>query len=671
MVVTRHALRFGLMLLCSAFLAACGDSTANPSNATSAATADPLVPTPNKNDISALADDGDHDVTFIHTGDFHGALLSHPNARGDSVGMYEGGLARVHTVINSIRARNDNTFYVHSGDTISGGAEATFTRGQAMVDIVNKFGIDAYVPGNWEFGYGVDRFLELFAGRRATANWRALSANAYYTGGEPYTTQVPGTRLLPAYRVTNVNGIKIGMFACTTNRGPTIVSSNITKGVAFSACTGTTLNAGTPQEVIIPPEIPYFVDLLRNQEKVDLVILISELGLAENLWNAERYDGIDIIFSSDMHEETKVPVLVTTPNGKQTVVIEEGEDGEQVGELNVKVVNHQLASWQWTAHEVNASVPEDPVIAALVDDAREPFVAGDEFVPGRFVNPYNGAKLIEPIDKVIGYTKVTLSRNQFSNDPHPALIEGNAHDLLADAFRAMTGAQIGGIRGFRYNYTIAPGPITYEDIYHYMPIGPQIAVAEITGNQLNRHAENAAASCMEPDVTTWAGGWMFNFSGLTFDLDPYQKQTLTPISVGRVFNLMLDSNGDGVGDVAINDSDSNNYFTYASYFYADDPKMVNRIAIDTAKLDTIKVLVKDGKGNLTLVPPTAITPDNVVDGSEVVARYLASLPEQTVTDRNLPFPRIHLAGGKALPDTTAKLGFPMIEPVYGMDLSKY
>jgi 2',3'-cyclic-nucleotide 2'-phosphodiesterase (5'-nucleotidase family) len=654
-------------------LAACGGGNSEtPPGTRSPSAANPNAPaSPAPAAQNGDTDDGplSKEITFIHTSDFHASLIPENHWR-DGVNVKEGGLARVYSVIETLRRQRNNTFYVHSGDTISGGAEATFTRGQAIVDVVNEFGIDAFVPGNWEFGYGVDRFLDLFAGRKPSAPWGALAANAYYTGDKPFSNKVAGTRLLPAYRVATVGGVRIGLFACTTNRGPTIVSSNITQGVAFSSCNGTTINAGSAQEVVIEPEIPYFVQLLREHEKVDLVVLLSELGLAENIYNATRFDGIDIVFSSDTHESTPKPVVVTTPNGGQTLLIEQGEDGRQVGELRVGVANRRLSNWTFDAHLVDESVPEDDEIAERVADVRKTFLAGEDFVPGRWINPYNGVALRQPIDTVIGFTDIALNRENFSNASNPALIEGTGHDFLADAFRTMTGAQIGAIRGFRFTHTIPPGPITYEDIYHYIPLGPQVAVGELRGTQLDKHAEAAADSCMNPDVTAWAGGWMFNFSGLTFDLNPYADQDLTSIDAGRIRNYMLDVDGDGTGDTAIGDNASKSYFSYASYFYANDPGMVNRVTIDPDKAAGIRVLAKASDADtLQLLPAAQVSAQTRLDAVEVVAYYLAGLPNRTITAANTSFPRIKLT--EPLPDTTAKLGFPVIEPLFGMDRSKY
>ena len=92
----------------------------------------------------------------------------------------------MYTKISQIRATHSrNTLLFNTGDTIQGSAEALFTKGQALVDVLNRFAIDAYALGNWDWVYGVDRALELFAGPSPKAPWNALAANAYYEG-EPY-----------------------------------------------------------------------------------------------------------------------------------------------------------------------------------------------------------------------------------------------------------------------------------------------------------------------------------------------------------------------------------------------------------------------------------------------------------------------------------------------------
>ena len=81
-------------------------------------------------------------------GDVHGHLMPRPSLRSGSAAGMEGGLARMYTKISQIRAERskDKTLLLNTGDTIQGSVEALFTKRQALVDVLNRFAIDAYAP---------------------------------------------------------------------------------------------------------------------------------------------------------------------------------------------------------------------------------------------------------------------------------------------------------------------------------------------------------------------------------------------------------------------------------------------------------------------------------------------------------------------------------------------
>ena len=554
---------------------------------------------------------GSGDITLIHIGDLHGHLIPRPSIRGADGGQTLGGLARIYTKIQEIRAREKNTLLVNSGDTIQGSAEVLFTRGQAIIDVLNRFEIDAFNPGNWDYVYGSRHFVETFAGQAPKANWNAVAANLYYatTDAEPQTffRALGGQRVLPPYLIKQFGELRVGILGLTTDRGPSAGGKMATKGLVFSKG---------------EPELGEFIPILRNVEKVDLLVLASELGLANNIRLAEQYPGIDIVLSSDMHEETRRPVVTKTG----TILVEEGQDGTMLGELNLKISNGRLESWRWTAHTINNAVPEDPSIAKAVRQARKPFVNGPDFV--EHVNPMNGARLTRPIDTVVGYTKVALDRHGSSDSDMPAVIEGSAHDFLADAFRIMAKADVAAMRGFRYGTVVPPGPIKLEDLYHFVAIGAEIGVVRIQGSSLKRQLENSAEGSLDPNPANWTGGWLFGFSGLTFDLDPYRAQGFRASNI-RVNGKPL--NPEGV-------------YSYAGYWSADEPDDINGNEWPKAPGTAIQVLRGEG--------------GEILDGTDIAVRYIESLPDKTVD----PQPhRVHLL--KPLPRRL--YGFPEIQPLHG------
>jgi 2',3'-cyclic-nucleotide 2'-phosphodiesterase (5'-nucleotidase family) len=578
--------------------------------------------------LGPSAQAGDGSVTLIHTGDFHGHLVPRPNLRSDSNGKAEGGLARVATVIKRIRAEKPDSLLLHTGDTIQGSAEVLYTRGDAIVAVLNNFGIDAFAPGNWEFVYGTDRFLELFVGPNRKAKWETVAANVMQTvdGTERHAVQ--------PFIVRNVGNVKIGLLGMTTDRGPQVVGTSVTRGLRFL------VNARREGEDAsqVDRMVTRYVNELRNVQKVDLLVMLSELGLANNLRIAETIPGIDVILSSDMHEETPVAIVATNKtSGGRTIVVEEGQDGTIMGRLDVVVKDGTVAAWTWLTHTIDSSIPEDPAVAAQIAEIRKPFVSGPGF-NANLVNPFNGAKLMRPIDTVVGQTRKPLHRSNFSHEAMPGTIEGSSHDFLTDAFRSVSGAQIGAIRGFRYGTHVAPGPIRMEDLYHYIPIGPQIAVAKISGRQLKGQIEAAADGSLNPDVTKWTGGWLFNFSGVTMDLDPYAE------TGKRASNLRIEGAEFKPGETP--------EYTYASYWYKVDPCKVNVIDIIGCTADAASGNVPS---NITVVRDKD---GNPLDGTEVVVRYLESLPAKTA-DTQLD--RIKLV--KPLPAPPP--GLKIVQPLRG------
>jgi 2',3'-cyclic-nucleotide 2'-phosphodiesterase (5'-nucleotidase family) len=555
---------------------------------------------------SSAASAGSGEITLIHMGDVHGHLVPRPNLRSDGPGRMEGGLARMYTLIEDIRKRRKHTLLLNTGDTIQGSAEALFTRGQALVDVVDEFRIDAFAPGNWEFVYGTDRFLELFAGDRPQAPWNTIAANLYFDG-EPYATRT-GQLVLPPFVVREVGGLRVGIFALTTRRGPQVVGTTVTKGFRFTSG---------------DQEVPAYVRILREQLKVDVVVMLSEQELANNIRLVEATPGVDVVLSSDMHEITRQPIVARTG----TLLVEEGQDGTMLGELTLTVRDGKVTDRQWTAHTVDDRARANARIAARIAEVRKTFVSGPSFT--RHVNPLNGTRLARPIDTVVGNTRVPLHRSNFAHEGMPAVIEGSSHDFLTDAFRQQAKADIGAIRGFRYGTHVAPGPIRMEDLYHFVAIGPMIARGTIRGQQLKNQIENAAEGSFSPNVQTWSGGWLFNFSGVTMDFDPYAARN------ARASNIRVRRQGSDAWEPL----DLKASYSYASYYYDRDPKLINVVpATDISVL-------RDEQGN-------------PLDGVEVVVLYLQSLPGRTASPE---LNRIRLPRPLPMP----QFGNPEVQPLRG------
>ena len=662
----------------------------------------------------ATAGTGSGSVVLIHTGDIHGHLLPRPNLRSDALGAHwEGGVARMYTVIqgmrkdatncvyvNGVNTCTDHSLLINTGDTVQGSGEALFSRGQALIDVVNMFGIDADAPGNWDFLYGPARFEETFKGSATAAplaNWNAMASNLYYTNKfddnavcavtatDPATGTVrPRARVLPiTYSIKQVGGVKVGILGMTTARAINAVGTIVTKNYMFTD--GKT-------------EVPCFVDRLRNVEKVDVVVMISELELSRDVQIAETLvPAPDVILNSDMHERTVAPIVAVNPDGHKTLLVEEGQDGTVVGEMKLVVANGAITSWEFKQRVVTDDIQEDKAIAAAVVKARAPFVTGT-FVPGQTVTVGgNTTMLMRPVDEVIAYTEVGLHRDNFVTEDMPGVVEGTSHDLIADAMAAIGQAQSSSLRGFRYGTHVPPGGgITMEDIYHYIPIAAKLGRTDkACGADLKFAIEQSIGGSFHPDPGQWTGGWMFGYHGVTYDVDacdgfmgatPINPTPLTfadptrPWSTNRGSNIMV--NGVAMDDHELYDnrttsatfqqcipsdgSVAHGGYTVTGYWYAEDPTTINNC--NPCRGRTIQVVKTDGSivqvAGPGLVAGTALPNSlDVMDVSEAVVQYLRDNLGGLVTADNLP---IHRLTVKRLPTINPPgYNFQMIEPIKG------
>ena len=532
--------------------------------------------------------DAPRELTLIHIGDLHGHTIPRPNLRSDGDGRMEGGLARMATVIKELRRSNRHTLLINTGDTIQGSGEALYTRGQALVDVVDLLRVQAFAPGNWEYVYGPDRFKEFFQGGR----WGALASNLYDTAptnadgrivdgsgavvtSSAFPAGIPatlprvhttaeyedwaqwytdhGTRVLPPYSIKHIGGLKVGILGCTTRRGPQVVGSWVVDGIEFTDCR---------------KEVEKFTPVLRNPSghNVDLLVLITEIEIGVNIQmveNSDVLDGdnhIDVILNSDMHEETLEPLKIwNKSHTRTTLLLEEGQDGTMLGELKLRIADKQIKQWAFTPHRIHDGIEEDRRVARKVAKVRAPFTTEfDGSIPcnehSPYYNTFSGTCLKGPLDDIVGSTLVGLHRSNYSDEDMPAALEGTSHDFIADAIRWWAGSDLATVRGFRYGTHVQPGPIRRNDLYHFIPIGARVGKAgRIHVAQLRNQIDNSSQAVFSSDPGSalvdpapknnngWAGGWLFAYSGDNFSVkfDPYWYRTANIDSRARELKVAM------------------------------------------------------------------------------------------------------------------------------------
>lgn len=149
-------------------------------------------------------------ITILHTCDLHGNVLPTEDYEGNK-GL--GGIARCATAIRQVREKNQNTLLVDAGDTIQGAAISFLTDGQAMVKALNHLRYDAWVWGNHEFDWG----LEKLAACAGQAQMPILNANLHAPSNA--APSGAGLRILSRVRpyvFREVDGVKIAIIGLNT-----------------------------------------------------------------------------------------------------------------------------------------------------------------------------------------------------------------------------------------------------------------------------------------------------------------------------------------------------------------------------------------------------------------------------------------------------------------------
>lgn len=417
-------------------------------------------------------------VTLMHLSDVHGHLVPHTDHFGETIQKRSGGLAKLATMIKHVRAQTPNrNLLLMVGDATQGSAETLYTRGNVIMPAFNALGIDAFTPGNWDFMYGPVVYRNRFAGENLPltpnltvslgeegvirANFPTVAINVYSDRAKD-----AGQRVHPPYLIKEVNGVKVGIIGITSDNVP---GQSDVFNLTFRFTNGFT-------------ELPGIIREVRSKG-AELVVVMSELGLAKDVHLARETRGIDVMLSAHTHEIT--PTAIVVPETR-TIVVESGED-QYLGRLDLAMRAGRVSGYSWNLIPINDAVPEDPDMKQIVDARRAPFVSGAAFRAHLFVPAGwpadKGYRLTEPLDTVVGQTDTLFERLN--------VFEEVANNFYADALRFVGKADIGITNGFRFDVPVAPGPITLADLYYYFPIAPAVAVAELTGSQIVRRINDS------------------------------------------------------------------------------------------------------------------------------------------------------------------------------------
>ena len=397
------------------------------------------------------------------------------------------GLDGLYQIRQAYENAGNYTLLVDDGDFIQGEPLGTMTTGSALIDLMNATGYDVAIPGNHEFDYGMDRFLEL----TEKADFPYISANF----------NKEGELVFDPYVIKEFDGVKFAFVGVTTPK--TLVSST----PKYFMNENNEFIYGFFQDEtgeLLYEKVQEAVDAAR-EEGADYVFAVTHLGNEEEC-SPWRYDqlianttGINAVLDGHSHDTDEVEMF--NKNGETVVRCAVGTKMENIGTLRVTTdgfVIPELLKWNFSMSAEEMFGIQNPVTEALTAAT---------------------AELDASLAEVVAQTEVFLTINDpeaVDENGKPIRIirraETNLGDLCADAYRAMSGADIAFVNGGGIRVGIEAGEITRNEILKVHPFGNSMCVIEVTGQQVLDALEWGAR------VVPGENGGFLQVSGLTYEI---------------------------------------------------------------------------------------------------------------------------------------------------------
>lgn len=261
---------------------------------------------------------GTKKITVLHTSDTHSCILPLNKSLADTLLADRGGFLRRIAMLKQERQKEPNLLLFDCGDFSQGSSYYTMFKGDVEVELMNRMHYDAATIGNHEFDFGLDNMIRLFK----MAEFPIVCSN--YDFGDTELKDI-----VKPYIVLKRQGVKIGVFAlCPPLEG--LVSAK---------------NYG-PLKFLDPVEVTTrMVDVLRRQEKCDVVICLSHLGWEVSEYPDDKFisqtSGIDLVLGGHSHTYLKTLGYVTDKEGRQVPVDHEGKHAVFVGKMQLTLTRNK------------------------------------------------------------------------------------------------------------------------------------------------------------------------------------------------------------------------------------------------------------------------------------------------------------------------------------------
>ena len=387
---------------------------------------------------------------ILHTNDVHVGYQD--NIGYDGLALYR----------KELESQYDHVFLVDAGDAIQGAIIGTISKGSEIIKMMNRLGYDIAIPGNHEFDFGFD-ILDDYSGKLSCGY---ICANFCTADGEP---------VFRPWRILDAGDLKIGFVGAVT---PDTFTSSKIKDVIDEV--------GEPMYDFLSDEtgdrlagaLQRSIDDVR-ENGADLVILLAHLG--SDMRDASIYSsnaivrkltGVDMVIDGHTHEvyNTTIP----DKEGNLIPVAQAGEKLNYIGQLTV-YKDGRLEETLIDTVPPASEIPSESVFRKGTEKYADPEMKA-------FLDDITAS--YEPaLERKIGDLSVDLvvldSDRDYSRGEENGLCE-----LVADAYRVITGTQAALVNAGSVRTNLEAGEVTYKDIINILPYSNEIVKVSVSGQMI-------------------------------------------------------------------------------------------------------------------------------------------------------------------------------------------
>lgn len=384
------------------------------------------------------------DISILYTTDVHCGLKDHLGY--SSLVAYKEKLAKTNYVA-----------LVDSGDYLQGDFVGAVSSGKYIIDVMNEANYDVVTLGNHEFDYGIDVLkmrMEEFKGDVVSCNLSYVGNNENKLSDvKPYVIKQYGEK-------------KVGFVGVTTPL--TLVTSN---PKTFYEEDKIVYDFGSSSPEHFYSVVQSAIDHCKT-DGADYVILLSHLGSSDTY---SPYSSVDVIENTsgataflDGHAHLDLDWTTVKDKKNQDIpLVDAGYKLNKFAVLTIKTDGSLQKEYLSTCDEKSTKM--DSFIDSLLKDAES---LGNQVVANIDIDL--------PITDEEG---VRLTRTR----------ETAIGNMISDAYRSITEAEIGFINGGGIRESLKKGDVTYKQIKDVHPFGNVLKKKKTKGSHILDYLEMGAS----------------------------------------------------------------------------------------------------------------------------------------------------------------------------------